>query len=459
MKWKVTVRGDKPSEKSARVLTECTGLHLDEILKALSHENEIECNGLAEGEAQKIADSLRRDPGIQCRILPDHEEEAQPVPLFRVLLINYRPGYRTRLRRRLQELTRLPQEQIVQWLSRMPIALSRGINSETAKRIKRSIIESGGIVRIEAESMQQESVSSRRRSNAVFRTPGTRGTPGTPGTPGTREVKVDSDTDSSDLLFGVQNGTTDDDVSLIPPVIDLPEEYSIGPPPTDEFETSSGRVFLQPPARFSVGLPSKSLDGGFLETPPVLPDVSNRTIPQTVEFSPPEVVLGDSPPVVGSDSIISGPPPDMVIPYPPPGSIFQHLLLPPVLEESGEDPLSSEDDSEDDEKKTENDLESGESDEDAVLRLFLCTPAPKDEGRIAEALREVLGVSLRESRALLKKTPALLETCADHKRAIKIAHELNSLGVTVSITRGDLAEGLPSVNSRSGFQAWLSKNG
>ncbi len=444
MKWKVTVQGDKPSVESAHVLTESTGLPLDEILNAFSHEHEIECNGLAEGEAQKIADSLRRDPGIQCRILPDHVEEAQPVPLFRVLLINYRPGYRTRLRRRLQELTRLPQEQIVQWLSRMPIALSRGINSETAKRIKKSIIESGGIVRIEAESLQQESVLSRRRSNAVFRT---------------SEITADSDTSSSDLLFGVQTGTTDDDISLIPPVIDLPEQYSIGPPPTDEFETSSGRVFLQPPARFTVGLPSKSLDGGFLETPPVLPDVSNRTIPEIVEFSPPEVVIGDSPPVVGSDLIISGPPPDIVILYPPPGSIFQHLLLPPVLEESGEDPLSSEDDAPDDEKTTENDPESGEINEDAVLRLFLCTPAPRDEGRIAEALREVLGVSLRESRALLKKTPALLETCADHKRAIKIAHELNSLGVTVSITRGNLAEELPSVPTRTGFQAWLSKNG
>ena len=447
MKWKVTVQGDKPSVESARVLSESTGLPLDEILKAFSHEDDIVCNGLAEGEAQKIADSLRRDSGIQCRILPDHEEEVQPVPLFRVLLVNYRPGYRTRLRRRLQELTRLPQEQIVQWLSRMPIALSRGINSETAKSIKKSIIESGGIVRIEAESMQKESVSSRRRSNAVFRTSGP------------LAEAADSGTNSSDLLFGVQTGTTDDVVSLIPPLIDLPEEYSTGPPPTDEFETSSGRVFLQPPARFTPGLPSKSLDGGFLETPPVLPDVSNRTIPQTVEFSPPEVVIGDSPPVVGSDSIISGPPPDIVIPYAPPGSIFQHLLLPPLLEKSNEDLHSSEDDSQDDVLNTEYDQESGESNEDAVLRLFLCTPAPEDEDRIAEALREVLGVSLRESKDILRKTPALLETCADHKRAIKIAHELNTLGVTVSITRGDLAEGSPAVGSGEGFQAWLLKNG
>jgi len=444
MKWKVVVQGDKPSVESARVLTERTGLPLDEILAALGHEDDIVCNGLTEGEAQKVADSLRRDPGIQCRILPDKEEEIQPVPLFRVLLVNYRPGYRTRLRRRLQELTHLPQEQIVQWLSRMPIALSRGINTETAKRIKRSITESGGIVRIEAESLQQESISPRRRSNAIFRT---------------REIAEDSDTSFSGPLFGVQTGTTDDDVSLIPPVLDLPEQYSIGPPPTDEFETSSGRVFLQPPARFTVGLPAKSLEGGFLETPPILPDISNSSIPEIFEFSVPEILSGDLPPVVGSDSIVSGPSPDIVFGYPPPGSIFQHLLLPPVLKEFREDLLLSEDDEPDEVDYPEKDPESGELNENEVLKLILCTPSPDDEDRIAEALREVLGVSLRESWDLLRKTPALLATCLDHRRAIRTAHELNSLGVTVSITRGDLAEELPSVDSSAGFQAWLSKNG
>ncbi len=444
MKWKVIVQGDKPSVESARVLTERTGLPLDEILAALSHEDDIVCNGLTEGEAQKVADSLRRDPGIQCRILPDKEEEIQPVPLFRVLLVNYRPGYRTRLRRRLQELTHLPQEQIVQWLSRMPIALSRGINTETAKRIKRSITESGGIVRIEAEPLQQESVSPRRKSNAIFRT---------------REISPDSDTSFSGPLFGVQTDTTDDDVSLIPPVLDLPEQYSIGPPPTDEFETSSGRVFLQPPARFTVGLPAKSLEGGFLETPPVLPDISNSSIPEIFEFSVPEVLTGDLPPIVGSDSIVSGPSPDIVFGYPPPGRIFQHLLLPPVLKEYCEDLLSSEGDEPDEVDHPERDPESEELNENEVLKLILCTPSPDDEDRIAEALREVLGVSLRESWDLLRKTPSLLATCLDHRRAIRIAHELNSLGVTVSITRGNLTEELPLVDSGAGFQAWLSKNG
>ena len=299
-------------------------------------------------------------------------------------------------------------------------------------------------MRIEAESLQQESISPRRRSNAIFRT---------------REIAPDSDTSFSGLLFGVQTDTTDDNVSLIPPVLDLPEQYSIGPPPTDEFETAGGRVFLQPPARFTVGLPAKSLEGGFLETPPVLPDISNSSIPEIFEFSVPEVLSGDLPPVVGSDSIISGPSPDIVFMYPPPGRIFQHLLLPPVLKEFREDLLSSEGDEPDEVDHPEKDPESGEQKENEVLKLILCTPSPDDEDRIAEALREVLGVSLRESWDLLKKTPALLATCLDHRRAIRIAHELNSLGVTVSITRGNLTEELPSVDSSAGFQAWLSKNG
>ncbi|MCD4701261.1 MAG: hypothetical protein K8S24_05315 [Candidatus Aegiribacteria sp.] len=468
MKWKVIVKGDEPSEKSVLFLTERTGLLFDKILRAFSHENEIVCNGLSEGEAQELADSLRRDPGIHCRILPDHEEEVQPVPLFRVLLINYRPGYRTRLRRRLQDLTHLPQEQIVLWLSRMPIALSKGIDSETAKSVKKSITEAGGIVRIEAESLLQESVLPRRRSNAVFRT---------------STHPVDSDDDISDTLFGNLTDTADDDDSRIPPVSGLPEQYSIGPPPIDEFETSYGRIFLQPPDKYTLGLPSKSLDGGFLETPPVLPDVSNRSIPEAIEFSPPEIAAGNFPPVVGNreqNSLTSGPTPDIVILYAPAGSIFQHLLLPPVLEKSRKDLFKTEDDLPDD-AETSNNLESEKNairdvftsvrnrnrrhtresndSEDAVLKLVLCTPAPENEDRVAKALCDVIGISLRESWDLLRKTPSLLEVCKNHKRAIKMAHELDSRGVTVSLTRGSLNAEIPPVIAGEGFQAWLSKNG
>jgi ribosomal protein L7/L12 len=439
MKWKAVVQGDKPSEETIRVLTERTGKLPDKTLLAFSREEEIVCNGLSEGEAQKIADSLRRDPGVKCRILPDSKEKTEYTTLFRVLLVNYRSGYRTRLRRRLQELTHLPQEQIVIWLSRMPFVLSKGIDSDTAKRIKKSITEAGGIVRIETESMLQDSISNRHKSNAVFRTHGIRANENT---------ISDSDTSTGDVLIKERKNTVEDD-SRIPPVSGLPEKYTVGPPPLDEFENSYGRVVMHPPARYAAGLPSKSLDGRFCETPPVLPDVSSRSIPESVEFSPPEIVKGNLPPLVGrkeQGSLARGPMPDIVIPYPPPGSISQDLLLPLVIGASSASLLTN-----------GNDIPTVS--EDVVFKLFLCPPAPNDEDIVAEALRDVIGVSLRKSWDILRKPPALLETCVDHKRAIKLAHELESRGVTVSLTRGSYSMEMTQADSGEGFQAWLSKNG
>lgn len=471
MKWKAVVKGDKPSEETVRVLTEHTGQFPHKTLLAFNREEEIVCNGLSEGEAQKIADSLRRDPGVECRILPDSEEKVQCTAFYRVLLVNYRPGYRTRLRRRLQELTHLPQEQIVFWLSRMPFALSKGIDSETAKRIKKSISEAGGIVRIETESSLQDGVSPRRRSNAVFRTRGTQTN---------ANVTRNSDSNPGDVLVAERKDSTEDDDSRIPPVSGLPEKYSVGPPPLDEYEDSYGKVVMHPPARYAVGLPSKSLDGGFRETPPVLPDVSSRSIPECFEFSLPEIVKGNLPPLVGSkeqDSLAEGPLPDIVIPYPPLSSISQDLLLPLVIGASSDCLLPDGNDirveygkdsgiehksdmSGDEISRWLNDRsEESRISEGSVLKLFLCPPAPDDEDTVAEALRDVVGVSLKESRELLRKSPALLETFVDHKKAIKLAHKLESRGVTVSLTRGRFSIGMTQPGSGEGFQAWLSKNG
>jgi ribosomal protein L7/L12 len=470
MKWKAVVKGDKPSEETVRILSECTGQFLDKTLLAFSHEEEIVCNGLSEGEAQKIADNLRRDPGVRCRILPDSEKEVQCTALFRVLLVNYRPGYRTRLRRRLQELTHLPQEQIVLWLSRMPFILSKGIDSETAKRIKKSVTEAGGIVRIETESLLQDNISLSRRSNAVFRTHDTQAN---------ANDTTYSDKSSGDVLITEQKDAAEDNDFLIPPVSGLPKKYTVGAPPLDEFENSYGRVVMHPPARYAVGLPSKSLDRGFLETPPVLPDISSSSIPEAIEFSPPEIVSGDLPPLVGSedqDSSAIGPFPDIVIPYPPLSSISQNLLLPPVIGVSYTDLFTEENDilgvsDKDIGLRSERYISVDEtrrwpSDKNheshvsgvAVLKLFLCPPAPDDEDKVAEALRDVIGVSLRESWDLLRKPPALIEACVDHKRAIKIVHELESRGVTVSLTRGSISTGITRAGTGEGFQAWL-KNG
>lgn len=465
MKWKAVVKADKPSEETVRVLTERTGQLPDETPLAFSREEEIIFNGLSEGEAQKIADSLRRDPGVECRILPDSEEVVQSATLFRVLLVNYRSGYRTRLRRRLQELTHLPQEQIVLWLSRMPFALSKGIDSETAKRIKKSIMEAGGIVRIETESILQESFSARQRSNAVFKTRGAHDMRVN------ANVVTDSDKSPGDVLIIEQKDAAEEEDFQVPPVNGLPEKYTVGPPPLDEFEDSYGRVVMHPPEKHAVGLPAKVLEGGFRETPPILPDISRSNIPESVAFSPPEIVGGDLPPLVGSkeqDSLADGPLPDIVIPYPPLSSISEDILLPQVIgthspylfSDGSETTVYERDNSCDETIRWQSD-ENDESNitQGVVLKLFLCPPAPDDENEVAEALRDIIGVSHRESWNLLRKSPALLETCVDHRRAIKLVHELESRGVTVSLTRGRFSIGMNQSGSGEGFQAWLSKNG
>ncbi len=470
MKWKAIVQGDKPSEESVHILEKRTGLPFEKILMAFSGDGEVRCNSLSEGEAQKLSDSLRRDQGIHCRILPDNENTQQPEPLFRVLLANYRPGYRTRLRRRLQELTHLPQDQIVLWLSRMPFALSRGISSEAAKRIKRSVTEAGGIVRIETETVLQDRFSSRRKSNAVFRS---KGIDETVSLSTTETAAADSDGNSEDVLSSPVVETADfgRDVPAIPAVCSLPDEYTEGIPPIDEYQSSDGRVFLQPPARFAPGLPAKSHDGGFHESPPVLPDVSNRAVPEAIEFSPPEVLADEKPPFLDTAdrlSASSGPVPDTAILYPPPASISLELLLPPVLGETMNYTASGEDVPSvgfltDLDLYIDSELDTGvqnssKSREDIELRLFLCTPASDNDARVAEALREVIGVSLRESWDLLCNTPALIKTFSDHKRAIRMAHELESRNVTVSLAREHITERRPSMNKHKGIQDWL-KNG
>ncbi|MCD4776849.1 MAG: hypothetical protein K8S15_12465 [Candidatus Aegiribacteria sp.] len=474
MKWKAVVKADKPSEETVRVLTERTGHLPDKTLLAFSREEEIIFKGLSEAEAQKIADSLRRDPGVKCRILPDGEENVQSTTLFRVLLVNYRPGYRTRLRRRLQELTHLPQEQIVLWLSRMPFALSKGIDSEAAKRIKKSIMEAGGIVRIETESMLPDSFSARQKSNAVFRTHGAHDIRVN------TNVTTDSDKSPGDALITEQKDAAEEEDSQVPPVNGLPENYTVGPPPLDEFEDSYGRVVMHPPEKYAVGLPAKVLEGGFRETPPILPEINRNNIPESIVFSPPDIVGGDLPPLVGSEeqgSLADGPLPDIVIPYPPLSSISQDILLPRVMgthspylfSDGSEIPIVSlkncesvyeRDNSRDETIRWQSD-ENDESHiaQGVVLKLFLCPPAPDDEHKVAEALRDIIGVSHRESWNLLRKSPALLETCVDHRRAIKLVHELESRGVTVSLTRGRFSIGMNQSGSGEGFQAWLSKNG
>lgn len=452
MNWKVEVVGDSPSEVSVSVLAQRTGLTLDSILMAFSRGEKVVCGNLSESEAQALADRLKRDPGVTCRVLPDSDSGPSPVQLFRVLLVNYRPGYRTRLRRRLQELTRLPQEQIINWLSRMPFVLSGGVDSETARKIKRSVTEAGGIVRIETETPFQESLTARRKSNAVF---------------SAGHVSAAEEADASDALFRREPRAEVEMVEEAPPVVGLPEGHSFEPPPLDSFETDSGTIIMRPPSKYTPGEPEAFIREDFRRVPPVLPEKGPAALPQVLEFSPPDAPPAVPPPVVGSrehSGWADEPAPEVVILHPPPARFDTGMLLPPVLDDG-----NYEDEDPDDETFLSNLFRSSsrnEADEPAEydireegsLKLFLCRPSSGDEERVAKALRDVMGISLGESRELMRRAPVLLREYSDHTGAILTVHQLESRGVTVSLDRrGPEPDRGPT--GSEGFRAWLARNG
>lgn len=452
MNWKVEVVGDSPSEASVQVLARRTDLPLDSIFMAFSRDEKVVCGGLSESEAQELADRLKRDPGVTCRVLPDSDASPSPVQLFRVLLVNYRPGYRTRLRRRLQELTRLPQEQIIQWISRMPFVLSRGVDGETARKIKRSVTEAGGIVRIETETPFQESLSARRRSNAVF---------------SAGRTAAAEEADASDALFRREPKADPEGVEEAPPVVGLPEDHFFEPPPLDSFETGSGTIVMRPPSRYTPGAPEAFIREDFRRVPPVLPEQDPAALPHVLEFSPPDAPPADPPPVVGSrehSEWADEPAPDVVLLHPPPARFDTAMLLPPVLDEGGD-----EDEDLDDEtflsnlfrsstRNEENGPAEDDIREDGSLKLFLCRPSSGDQDRVAKALGEVMGIPPGESRKLMRSAPVLLREYSSHARAILTVHQLESRGVTVSLDREN-PEPVSAPNDSRGFRAWLASNG
>lgn len=452
MNWKVEVAGDSPSEASVQALAGRTDLSLDGILMAFSRDEKVVCGGLSETEAQALSDRLKRDPGIICRVLPDSDASPSPVQLFRVLLVNYRPGYRTRLRRRLQELTRLPQEQIIHWLSRMPFVLSRGVDGETARKIKRSVTEAGGIVRIETETPFQESLSARRRSNAVF---------------SSGRTIASEEADASDVLFRREPNSGQEGEEEAPPVAVLPEDHSFEPPPLDSFETDGGTIVMRPPSRYTPGAPETFVREDFRRVPPVLPEQDPSALPQVLEFSPPDAPPADPPPVVGSrehSEWADEPAPEVVLLHPPPARFDTGMLLPPVLEEGGDEEEEPDDATflrnlfGSSTRKEENGPPEEDSREDGSMKLFLCRPSSGDEDRVARALQEVMGIPPGESRKLMRSTPVLLREYSSNARAILTVHQLESRGVTVSLDRNVPGPAGAPADS-GGFRAWLASNG
>lgn len=142
MSWKVLVRAENPSPGTLATLEELTGLGRGEVLLALRRTGLVVGEDFDEERARALSRTLG-DLGLSCSVSPSAIPEATQ---FRVVLTGFRPGYRARLRETLQKLSGLPPEQIVVWLSRIPFVLKDSVDHETARRIKRILVEAGGMV-------------------------------------------------------------------------------------------------------------------------------------------------------------------------------------------------------------------------------------------------------------------------------------------------------------------------
>lgn len=142
MSWKVLVRAENPSPGTLATLEELTGLGRGEVLLALRRTGLVVGEDFDEERARALSRTLG-DLGLSCSVSPSAIPEATQ---FRVVLTGFRPGYRARLRETLQKLSGLPPEQIVVWLSRIPFVLKDSVDHETARRIKRVLVEAGGMV-------------------------------------------------------------------------------------------------------------------------------------------------------------------------------------------------------------------------------------------------------------------------------------------------------------------------
>jgi len=149
MRWKVVARADNPDQQILSTLEELTGLGRGEVLLALRKNGLTAGDGLTEERASALSSSLSGF-GLDCTVLPSPDRQAgrPEASLFRVVLTGYRPGSRARLRERLEKLSGLPPEQVVLWLAKIPFVLKDGIDHETARRIRRALSESGGIVEL-----------------------------------------------------------------------------------------------------------------------------------------------------------------------------------------------------------------------------------------------------------------------------------------------------------------------
>lgn len=277
MSWKVLVRAENPSPGTLATLEELTGLGRGEVLLALRRSGLTVGEDFDEERARALSRTLG-DLGLSCSASPSGTPETTQ---FRVVLTGFRPGYRARLRETLQKLSGLPPEQIVVWLSRIPFVLRDSVDHETARRIKRLLVEAGGMVdlRQARENQVQQADESPTAAAGGPASPGPDPSPAIPApAPGSRQAAAPPADASSREPEAVS-------VPLSDPSCDIPPDLVTAQPPLLPESRKPGQA---PPA-LCFRWPGRSP-----QEPPVVPS------PEDLQRIPPSSC--DTPPV------LSGPP-------------------------------------------------------------------------------------------------------------------------------------------------------
>lgn len=102
--------------------------------------------------SRETADSLSASlsfHGLTIEVVPCPQDSGAFG--FRVVLTGYAPGSRGRLRAALMRMSRKSDEEVIGFLARIPFALRRNADAETAASVRRFIEASGGVVEIRPE--------------------------------------------------------------------------------------------------------------------------------------------------------------------------------------------------------------------------------------------------------------------------------------------------------------------
>lgn len=259
MFWKIVLRGNNPSGRVLAVLCARTGETIDVVRELLNSSQGIVLqSGLTREKADLLSSELPGDGSVDIIIQRD---EVVCIPV----LMGYRPGSRGRLRVALQKLSSLPTEEVIHFLTCIPIALKSDADRATAESIKKILEKAGGIIEIRSPNDLVGVASRNTRSRASSR-------------PVTKEVKPVkaaclSKTDSDHHY--VKAGSTEQKSvsSKIPPVFS-----------TTDFVYTVPHVFqcVSPSYAGETGIP----------LPPV-----RRSAAKEVVYTPPSLIRFTLPPV------------------------------------------------------------------------------------------------------------------------------------------------------------------